>query len=800
MSSSVDYSVYRQEIINFLQTVSIKFSLFGEYAKISLQRNGIPTDNLKDSENPYYLNLCGQYSQIDEPIYITILETGEREILSREILTKYPKTASIYRVPNKEYENLLATYPSKQGLIKSIIYPAKDLDTVLNARDLTLLNYDDSLLETNEKNSLIEALKTFLDYTYNRWFVKDFHYEPAYALTFMGLLWSMLPSVLLTQRVRNLKTPQVHSMHIWEYLDSKGLGEYKYILTNKQAYFLYRNIDYLIKNKGKKTNIEILAENLLEGIHLKLVGKTILLETSSSTISSRVDTIIGDIKYALESGDTSGLDQSNMAMYDQLKMYSDRPEELEKQINSLQEQLLASATDCIVHPEFLSDDIAARTKNHAENIDESRKQGMNEILYRMYTEGYYPEYSSENSIEMDEKFGLTTLNNLPTRLLEFEKSILNTRYLPYLTEFLIDSLLYQWSKGTITYRIKFTDPHTNINLDLDVGDTLVLLYYIHHKTSGTKATVIPTRYTSRICYPNRKPDNLPTTWTFNNFKYTIDSFVNTESILRDIVFDNGPFNTIDQFMSRMANQFGTLLKHTRQVRCSAGTMYQQAMLYYYNYLVEHKTFNIRLTKYTDYVSWLNSDETIRSLINTYDELGSPKDYYQDLCNTILEKLFPVESMEEFDEFTGADKDNSPIYAGLKKLFIQLCSYRLFFLETDRSHISFMTVPFAAMYSSSGNEYTNAILEFASTEELIAKDNDDIKVNLLIELLGKDHTEVEDLKVNSSIDIEDLSKFIDRPNNIERTSINYDLSSNVVDRTTTKLDVSIASAYLTSINQ
>lgn len=798
MSSSVDYNVYRQEIINFLQTVSIKFSLFSEYAKISLQKNGIPTDTLKDSENPYYLNLCGQYSQIDEPIYITILETGEKEILSREILAKYPKTASIYRVPNKEYENLLAAHPTKQGLIKSIIYPAKDIDTVLQARDLTLLNYDDSLLETNEKNSLIEALKTFLDYTYNRWFVKDFNYEPAYAITFMGLLWSILPTVLLTQRVRNLKTPQVHSMHIWEYLDSKGLGEYKYILTNKQAYFLYRNIDYLIKNKGKKTNIEILAENLLEGIHLKLVGKTILLETASSTISSNVDNIVGDIRYALESGDSSGLDQSNMAMYEQLKKYSDKPDELKKQLEGLKEQLLASATDCIVHPEFLSDDIVSRTKNHTENIDESRKQSMNEILYRIHTEGYYPEYSAENSEEMDSRFGLSTLNNIPTRLLEFEKAILNTRYLPYLTEFLVDSLLYQWSRGTITYRIKFTDPHTNIKLDLDIGDALVLLYYIHHKTSGTIATVIPTRYTSRICYPSHKPSNLPTTWTFNNFKYTLDSFIDTEEILNDIVFDNGPFNTIDQFMSRMANQFGSLLKHTRQVRSNSGTQYQQAMLYFYNYLVVHKTFNVTLTKYSDYASWLNSNEVIRNLINAYDELGSPKDYYQDLCNTIWSNIFPVESMPEFDEYTGADKDNSPIYAGLKKLFIQLCSYRLFFLETDRAHISFMTVPFTAMYTNSGHEYIDAVLEFASTEELLAKEVDDIESTLLIELLGHKHTESNDIEVGSSIDVEDFSKFTDM-NLLTDNSIVKTILTNDTDRTTTNLNVSIADVYLTPIN-
>ena len=42
------------------------------------------------------------------------------------------------------------------------------------------------------------------------------------------------------------------------------------MLTTRQALWLYRNIDYVLKNKGKSSNLRILAENLLEDAFVSL--------------------------------------------------------------------------------------------------------------------------------------------------------------------------------------------------------------------------------------------------------------------------------------------------------------------------------------------------------------------------------------------------------------------------------------------------------------------------------------------------------------------------------------------------
>ena len=732
MSLSVDYTVYRKEVINFLQTVSIKFDLFAEQAQRNAESNAktIHMSDLDGRNNPYYLNLAGQYSELDDPIYIIPVEEPylldddgkqilddnglpieNKVLLSREILDKYPKTANIYKIPNIEYENLLLKHKGKEGLIKSIIYPAKDLDTVLSARNLTVLAYDSSLLEEDEKDSLILAMINFLDYVYNRWYVHDFKYEPAYAITFMGMIWNLLPSVLLTQRIRNLRTAQVHSMHIWEYLDSKGLGEYKSILTRKQSVFLYRNIDYLLHNKGKKTNLVILAENLLQELYLSLVGKSVLQETASnSTI-----------------GNT----------------YHDT---------------------CVSFPEFVSDKITSELS--LEVLNEEQKQSMNEILYRMYTEGSYPNYqefkSEDSPSVMEEKFGLSTLNYLPTRLLEFEKEVINTKYIRYLTEFLVDSLMYHWANGTLIYKIKFFDNNTQMTLNLSIGDMIALLYFAHHRAHGYEPVYLPVRYTSRICYPLSKPKKLPTAFKFNNFTYNLKSLVNTDSILKDITFDDGPFIVQDKFMNLMATQFGSLLKHTRQMQRYASTVYQRAMLYYYNSIVVHKTFDLSLSQHANYNSWISGTKGMREFIDVYEKLNNRQERYQELCDNLWSLLLPVESMSIFDEFTGGEKDNTYIYQGLKKLFTQLCSYRLFFLETDRKRLTFISPPSDSMYISSVIETDSFTIPFYTDKtEFKVKENDECVIDLFVRLGDNGNIEKDYTEISISPDKESVDNYEDR---------------------------------------
>lgn len=273
MASNLD--LYRREIFNFLRTVTIKFEPFA-YLMGEKHMNAYGLTNPHGKWNPYYIHLSGEYTS-DElasgdvmHVYTVEHELPEDIILTKNVRDTNPKTYALYHIPNAEYEHLEEKYPKHVGLLRCMIYPVKDIDTAIAAPNLSLLAYDASLLDVNEREDIVKYLKDFLEMVRHRWWIEEYTYEDMYAVTFWAMLWQLLPMVLLGRRFENIKTPYVHPFHIWEYLKSKNLGDYRDILTHRQSLWLYRNIDYILENKGKASNLTILAKNLLEDAFVSL--------------------------------------------------------------------------------------------------------------------------------------------------------------------------------------------------------------------------------------------------------------------------------------------------------------------------------------------------------------------------------------------------------------------------------------------------------------------------------------------------------------------------------------------------
>lgn len=273
----IPMTIYSKEIINFLRTVTIKCDLLKDAITKNLLIKGIDVSD--ELVHPYYLNLNGDYHHSNEEMYIRSADTGEQILFSKETLASHPKTAAIYKIPNPEYDELCATYPEQVDLIKSIVYPPRNLNEVLNAPSMSLLSYDDSLLQINERDSLVNATVQFVDYIRNRWYIPEFAFEDLYPITFWAIVWSTLTHHLFTQRILNLKTSRTHELFIWETLTSKGLSDYRDVLTMEQSLWLYRNINYILANRGSAHNLEELAKNLLDKLYVSLEGKTLQQQT-----------------------------------------------------------------------------------------------------------------------------------------------------------------------------------------------------------------------------------------------------------------------------------------------------------------------------------------------------------------------------------------------------------------------------------------------------------------------------------------------------------------------------------------
>jgi hypothetical protein len=726
----VEYDVYRKEILDFLQTVTVKFDLFADVmANRMLNELGIVIEKPKD--NPYYMNLCGQYSPLDTEMYVTSVETGEQVLFSTDLKETHPKTFALFKVPSKEFETLCQTYPEQVGLIKSIVYPVENIETVISAGNFTVLTCDANLLHTNERESLLEALDKTLRYIHTRWYIADYNYEEYYPVTFMGLVWAILPQTLLDQRIRNIRTPQVHPMHIWEYLSSKGLRAYKDILNDRQALFLYRNMEYILQNKGTKRTLEILAENLLKDLQVKLVGKTIL------------------------------------------------------------EQNVTRADECIKVPEFLSDDVVNYESNEA--LNESSFETMSQILYRINLEGLYPNLTNEEIQDKELMFGQTRINVIPTRLLELEKAILDTRYEKLLLSFLFDTLVYQWSLGNINYRIQFTDANVNIPVDLSFEEALALFQYIHSKESGYDLTTLPVIATIRNAYVTTKPNisTIDNKIFVDELKYRLDTIVDVERVIKEIPYNSTPYDSKSDFVEKVSEQFNVLIAHIERLRTSGNLIYHVGMNHLYKYLTVNQEIAINLVDYPNYQVWIDSTPKISQLIAAYEKLPNKKLFYVDLCDSILREMVPTED-PIFEQYTAFNKDKSALYTGLKNLFIQLCSYRLTFLETDRTTLTFITPPHLIIAPGRGEEKSGTYIPEVGSEIYVdGYDQDEIDLSNLdgIDLLQTNQSDLVKQEIPSDILLSvevtrEMGTIVDRKG-VEIVNI-----SKFQERTTTALGIGV----------
>jgi len=282
-----EFELYLKEILSFLRTVTIKFEPF-ETVMNNLYFGKIPIDEPDESNPsnleykrsyPYYLNLNGEYHSENTIMKIYDSKIDDYVDLTKDYIQNNPLVKETYLKDRKLYNSLLNQYPNQTDLIKGMFFPIPSKDEAIKAKNLTLLSYDSSYLYVKEREDMIVFLNSFLEYMNYRWYIPTFEYENLYPHTFWAMLWYLLPLVMVTRRIINTKTVYVHPYHIWEYLESKGFDGYKDILTDDQALYLYKNINYLLRNRGKQFVLDRLEEILLYPYNFSLSSKTIIHST-----------------------------------------------------------------------------------------------------------------------------------------------------------------------------------------------------------------------------------------------------------------------------------------------------------------------------------------------------------------------------------------------------------------------------------------------------------------------------------------------------------------------------------------
>lgn len=633
-TTSSDLLTYRNQIYNFVQTLSIKMSAMADACNVMVQLAGYDFDDTDPTTWKYYMNLAGQYHPSDTVMTVTSLDTQQVMEFTPQNLLENPRTASVYIPGSSYYTKLCAKYPGQTDLIKSIVFPVESIEDAIEADDFTLLAYGSNFLEANESGYLINELNIFLDQIGSRWYFTFYSYEPYYFVSFWGQMWHRIIEMLFAARFKAIRTIHVHSWHIWQYLTSNGLGDYSDYLTREQAMFLYRNFDYIQQRQGTASNLSILANELLAPIGVGLYGRDIYQQT------------------------------------------------------------LTAASTCELTPELVAVKVPADYASITETVP---ADSISDAMIRMVEAGLDVNDDADYVSQMTRTLGDTTLNTLPTKIMEIRPLDTTKQYADFFNRFVMDSLVYLVSVGKYNTNIELYPSDSSTTIELSVNDALIFLYYCIHRASRETPVNIPTMYTSQTAFNIVQP-TIPTLFNFDGFNYYISNYVDLPNYA-NVIYPKYTLTTPQDFSDTVSTLFMTALTQVIDSRRAMDAVQEKMMRYVSSLTCVQGTVPLKLSDtITTYPEWIAAHPDVyKRYINLIDAYADPAPQYSSMADQILTLLIPITpTMQQYGNFQITNNS----YAMLKQLFIQLCSYNIAFLDTTRDVFQHLYINNPTLYRKS----------------------------------------------------------------------------------------------------
>jgi hypothetical protein len=635
VATSSDLITYRDEIFAFLDSLTIKFSPLIAYDNALVESRGYPVDVVDPTTWKTYLNLVGDYHPTDTLMTILSMDTQETIDFTKASLAVHPLTAESYRPGQPAYQALCEKYPDQTALIRNIVHPVASIEAAIAAEDFEILAYGEGYLELDELQSVLDALKKFLDFTARRWYMSWLDYEPYYTPAFWASLWPQLYACISVTRITNIHTASVHSFHVWEYLKSHGLGDYRDVLTRRQTMFLYRNIRYLLQNRGRGDTLVLLANELLIDPNIAIVGKTI------------------------------------------------------------RQQTVTAADQCRWVPEFISVPVETQFSTAAGT---QAPETVEDIQFQLEDIGVAPRASAEEIDRITRQLGGTTTNVLPTKLLELQMVTGDRKYAEIASNFIMDTLVKMVASDQYLYTFTYVDETTKQSIDLSTKDLLALLYLANYRSHGVVAVDLPVHYTPihGAFRTELTVDDLPATVAYDGVAWPVSAFVDRETFIRDA---RPPLATVispERFGEACGLMFTAYVRMIATVRFSADTVADYVLRKLMNASLDRATLDLQLSEHATYADWLAdpAHHDIATFVALTDARDDARERYEKLSSALIQMIAPRDN-EYFRPYLNYDSD-STLYTRLKELFVQLCSYNILFLDTEQTLVRSELLPSITM--------------------------------------------------------------------------------------------------------
>lgn len=263
MSRNIDFQAYILNTIAFAKTFVVKIEELAIIDNQVMERTlGIPIPEDK-SKWRYYLNLNGEYHETDTLMTIKSIDNGEDIPFTKEALEDHPATKRAYREGGYHFSRLSDEYSGQVELIKGIINPIPPEESI-PAKNYQILRYNEDYVLWNE-TQLIHNVQDAISRCVYQTFDTDYLYTEDLMLTILlGKVHADIILEILATRYELRDSAEAHSFYIWAKLNSYGISSiYSKILNDKQTMWLFRNIDYILREAGREEMFDYVMHNLL---------------------------------------------------------------------------------------------------------------------------------------------------------------------------------------------------------------------------------------------------------------------------------------------------------------------------------------------------------------------------------------------------------------------------------------------------------------------------------------------------------------------------------------------------------
>lgn len=335
--------------------------------------------------------------------------------------------------------------------------------------------------------------------------------------------------------------------------------------------------------------------------------------------------------------------------------------------------------------------------------------------------------SSETVEIVKRKLGDTRLNEFNTKFLEIRPIAKNKPYAEVLNMFLMETLVVSINEGHYNTPVELTDPLTTSPIYLLPSELLALYNYAILRSLGIKPDLLPTKahlflsFTPTIGIPDKKIPHFGT-------ELTVSTQVDSAAFLANLSYDQN-LQSPTEFTNNVSALFLRFLSHTladqNTLLAKRHTIYEHLASLCHT----RREQSIELVpNHTRYDEWLGFGgiDLYASILTQYELQSNQSGQWGNLADAIITALIPLnDTLRAFGNFTLSDSG----YVRLRELFIQMCSYRVVFLESERDTSSYSI---GAKWSTDyGPDVADSYSDFIVPIVVKSTDNTNIRSDLYL---------------------------------------------------------------------